>query len=303
MRRRHTLKIKKMNTLKPLGKSNYVSQEEALRDLDNYKPAKNRIERKPKNNSKDPNTSLHTGSLTDPENWIFLEARRHGNHDFPDLYVCLNRLSYSPEVERIAGNLDFKVENTAQLDTEFPYIGNINHEQAMRLIRELGYVPLPLRTGVDFLKELRDGARGSKIVHDGNGNRINDTARLERAYKEIAEVRNPGRSEWFSDKFGDNTITHNIIKPDGIVQEVTEPVDGLMEDKKSGINLDYWLDNATPQGLPPANTPDGDLYYWYPRNGAVARFVVDSDGADLGCVEDSSGSDASLGGRAVREKI
>ena len=25
-----------MNTLKPLGKSNYVSQEEALRDLDNY---------------------------------------------------------------------------------------------------------------------------------------------------------------------------------------------------------------------------------------------------------------------------
>src|SRR3989344_9079884 len=153
MRRRHTLKIKKMNTLKPLGKSNYVSQEEALRDLDNYKPAKNRIERKPKNNSKGPSTSLHTGSLTEPENWLFLEARRHGNHDFPDLYVCLNRLSYSPEVEAIKGNLDFKVENTSQLEGGIPYIGNINHEQAMRLTKQLGY-PISLRTGVDFLKEL-----------------------------------------------------------------------------------------------------------------------------------------------------
>ena len=27
-----------MNSLKPLGKSNYVSPEEALRDLDNYDP-------------------------------------------------------------------------------------------------------------------------------------------------------------------------------------------------------------------------------------------------------------------------
>jgi len=290
-----------MNTLKPLGKSNYVSQEEALRDLDNYKPAKNRIERKPKNNSKDPNTSLHTGSLTDPENWIFLEARRHGNHDFPDLYVCLNRLSYSPEVKAIKESLDFKVENTAQLEVGIPYIGNINHEQAMWLVEQLGY-PLSLRTGVDFLKELRDGARGTKEVFDGSGNRITDTSRLERAYKEITEVRVPYRAEWFSDKFGDNTITHNIIKPDGTMQEVTEPVDGLIEDKTPGINLDYWLNNATPQGLPPVNTPDGNLYYWKPVNGRVAGFYADSVGVCLDCIRYPDDSGSALGVRAAKIK-
>jgi len=291
-----------MNSLKPLGKSNYVSPEEALRDLDNYKPENREGVKKKNSPRKNSNQRLHIGSLTEPENWLFLEARRHGNHDFPDLYVCLNRLSYSPEVEAIKGNLDFKVENTSQLEGGIPYIGNINHEQAMRLTKQLGY-PISLRTGVDFLKELRDGARGSKIVHDGNGNRITDTSRLERFYKEITEVRDPYRAEWFSDEFGDNTITYNIIKPDGTMQEVTEPVDGLMEDKRPGINLDYWLDNATPQGLPPANTPDGDLYYWYPRNGAVARFSANSDRVYLYCNRDPDYSNSALGVRAAKLRV
>src|SRR3989338_10910116 len=301
MRRRHTLKIKKMNSLKPLGKSNYVSPEEALRDLDNYKPENREGVKKKNSPRKNSNQRLHIGSLTEPENWLFLEARRHGNHDFPDLYVCLNRLSYSPEVKAIKESLDFKVENTAQLEVGIPYIGNINHEQAMWLVEQLGY-PLSLRTGVDFLKELRDGARGSKIVHDGNGNRITDTSRLERFYKEITEVRDPYRAEWFSDKFGDNTITHNIIKPDGTMQEVTEPVDGLIEDKTPGINLDYWLNNATPQGLPPVNTPDGNLYYWKPVNGRVAGFYADSVGVCLDCVGYPVNSYSALGVRAAKIK-
>ncbi len=252
--------------------------------------------------TKSPDRIIHGNptikNLKDPENWIFLEARTHGSHKFPDLYVCLNRLAYGPEVETIKESLDFDVQNTAQLDG-IPYIGNINHGQAMRLVKALGYSPLSLRLGVDFLKELRDGARGAKDVYDGNRNKV-DNRRLENYFKEITEVRDPYRAEWYSDRFGENTIIYTLINPDGTSQEITEPINGLMEDRKPGINLDYWLDNATPQGLPPLNISQGDLWYWHPVKDRVAGFDADSVRVFLFCDGDPGYSFSALGVRVAR---
>ena len=75
-----------------------------------------------------------------------------------------------------------------------------------------------------------------------------------------------------------------------------------MEDKQPGISLDYWLHNANNQGLPPKNISDGSIYYWYPRDKAVARFGANSGGVDLIAFRDPAYSDSSLGVRAAKIK-
>ena len=75
-----------------------------------------------------------------------------------------------------------------------------------------------------------------------------------------------------------------------------------MEDKQPGISLDYWLRNATPQGLPPKNISDGSIYYWHPKDKAVAGFGADSDGVGLDAGRDPAYSVSSLGVRAAKIK-
>ena len=99
-------------------------------------------------------------------------------------------------------------------------------------------------------------------------------------------------------------VAENFKNPDGTSQQVTEPLeDCLMRDKTPGIDLDYWLNNATSQGLPTQNIPDGDLWYWYPAIGTVAGFSVDSGGAVLYCVRFPQYSDSSLGVRRAKIKV
>ena len=260
------------------------------------------ILRQPEPDAQSPEAKGEHGltNLIDPKNWIFLQSRQHGIHEYPDLYVCLHRLGYDAKVEEAVkkAGLDFNPQNSATHSDNVPYIGNINYGQAMRLAKAVSY-PLSLRTGVDFLKEIRDGSNGTKVVYDGNRTKI-DNKILETAYEEIVKVRKPWRSEWFSDRFGENTITFTLIKPDGTTQEITESLEScLMEDKKLGIDLNAWLQKANSQGLPIKKTAKGDLYYWHPVNGSVARFDANSGRAYLNCYWDAGYSDVALGVRLV----
>ena len=184
-----------------------------------------------------------------------------------------------------------------------------------------GAYMLTIRQFADFLNLLRSGQ-----ASDGNGNRI-QPSRLTDLYNDITEVRNPWRSEWLDARFveqqtgtrvkvpGTNIgipgtarkemhITYHAVNSQGVFQEVTEILEPYLAcNKTPGINLDNWLSGATKHGIPPPNTPDGDLWYWRPTDGKVARFVAGSGGADLSCGRDPSYRGSSLGVRAARAKI
>ena len=117
---------------------------------------------------------------------------------------------------------------------------------------------------------------------------------------DILTVRSPWRAEWLDAKFDRNNITYNKINNNKL-EEVTETLEEcLMEDKLPGIDLEYWLNNHTNQGLPLKNTPKGKLYYYHTRNDTVAWFDAFSVRAGLDCGGGPDGSDSDLGVRAAR---
>ena len=120
---------------------------------------------------------------------------------------------------------------------------------------------------------------------------------LQNLYKEITEVRNPWRSNWidaFFEQKADGLYLNSRHVYSGEDSEGRICVDAqdkkklepcLMTDRgklineTQGINLEEWLHNPTSQGLPREDISEGELYFWYPRNGSVAGFVADSDWA------------------------
>jgi len=156
----------------------------------------------------------------------------------------------------------------------------------------------------EFVKYLRSNPSGTK---DATGQEISSIL------DEILTVRNPWRSEWLDAKFevvdktlgmfGGKTLIHYDHRfSNGSLQAgKSEPLDDyLTSDKKPGISLDDWLENANKYGLPKPDVKEGELYYWHPRNGTVAGFVADSGGAGLYCSEGPSVRDGVLGVRAAK---
>ncbi|MBI5803182.1 hypothetical protein HY448_00670 [Candidatus Pacearchaeota archaeon] len=119
-------------------------------------------------------------------------------------------------------------------------------------------------------------------------------------YNEVTQVRSPWRAEWIDALFekredGMYILTENKTKAEKLDD------DTLMEDRTPGISLDSWLNNHTSQGLPRKNVEKGDLYFWAPENGSVARFYAGSDEADLNCYGGPFDWGSNLGVRAVLE--
>ena len=85
-------------------------------------------------------------------------------------------------------------------------------------------------------------------------------------------------------------LTHNKAKSEKLE-------DCLMDDKTPGINLGDWVSgkSVANQGLPSKKISKGDLYYWHPRDGQVARFIAFSDRAFLLCDGDPSYRNSVLG--------
>jgi len=244
--------------------------------------------------------SIKPSSRSNAESYILLPSGKYGKHDYPDVEIAMTRLGYTPEVEKAAKRKGLTLANNSQ-----GYIGNINHQQAVMLPRELGGTALSVILFKEFLKLLQAGING-RSIYNGKGDKIAKT-QLGTFYNEITQVRNPLRIEWFDSKFeeqgGKIYITYPIFKSNKW-DYVKEPLEEcLMEDKTAGIDINHWLNNATSQGLPPKNCATGSLYYWAPRKGMVAWFWADSGRAVLGCDWDPSFSRESLGVRTARAKI
>ena len=212
------------------------------------------------------------GSVEEPGSYIILPGRKHGSYEYPDLLVPAERT----------------------------HKGKKWHQAKESLYLDGAYMITP-RQFVDFINLLRSGN-----AYNGLGVKL-DTKRVKALLDDILEQKDPYRAEWLDARFAQSGKTLNVmyhkIKSDGSIEDVAEPLhDCLMEDKQPGISLDYWLRNANNQGLPPKNISDGSIYYWYPRDKAVARFRANSDGVFLYANRDPAISYSSLGVRAAKIK-
>jgi len=151
------------------------------------------------------------------------------------------------------------------------------------------------RQFLKYLKENPNGVSGST------------SSEVESILDDILTVRDPWRSEWLNARFEETNgkmNVHYLINSNGSLVDKTEVLeDCLMKDKTPGINLDYWINTPGKQNLPLKKNPKGNLYYWYPRNGAVARFDAYSDRADLNCYWVPTYTYSSLGVFACAEGV
>ncbi len=239
-----------------------------------------------------------------PEDFVFLQGRSHGNYSYPNLLVNMYKLGLNKSVETAAKSLGYSVSNTAKESNGRDYIGDINWKQGISLNLSLGGQTLSPRQYVDFLALLKSGN-----AVDGNGKEISKK-KLTGVFNEIVEVREPWRAEWLDADFKYLTrklwiySQHRLVNGNLDAGYRKELETCLMEDRTPGIDLDYWLKNATIQGLPPTNNPNGKLYYLCPDkdNNSVARFVAGSGRAGLSCGRYPTFAYSSLGVRLAFPK-
>ena len=165
-----------------------------------------------------------------------------------------------------------------------------NWEQAHKELHKQNMQMLTIRQFVDFILYLKQ----------------NPTPEYNAVLEEITAVRDPWKAEWLDAKFEEKNsvlqINYNHRTVGGNLQPQNQEKleDCLMQNKTPGIDLDYWLNNATSQGFPPIDTREGSLYYWHPIADFVAWFYAGSVRAVLSCYRYPPGSYPSLGVRAAR---
>ena len=207
-----------------------------------------------------------------PDNYIILPAKKHRDYEYPDMLVNMGKTHFGKDAS----------------DTRTLVYGS-------------GYVELTIRQFVDFLNLLRSGQ-----AFDGTGGRIQPSKLLE-IFNDITEVKNPWRAEHLDARFSKSgeqmNMLYHVIE-NGQAKEVMQPIDGyLTSNKNPGISLDDWLATATEHGLPRKQTSNGNLWYWAPTDGTVARFDANSGRAFLDCVRYPADSNPRLGVRLARAKI
>ena len=163
-------------------------------------------------------------------------------------------------------------------------------DKARNSLKQEGSFMMNLYEFAEFLRYLKT-----------NPNQENSTI-----YEDITAVRNPYRAEWLDAKFSEN-VGKMFVDYDksinGKRESLHETLKGYLDKNRTpGIDLEKWIDNHTIQGFPRERIKKGDLYYWAPVDGRVARFGAYSDGADLSCDGGPTGSYSRLGVRAAREK-
>ena len=202
-----------------------------------------------------------------------------------------------PKIEptSTSGNYILLPENEYHKDLlvskERQYLGK-NWYQAHEELAKENSLMLTIRQFVDFLNLLKSGK-----AYDENKNKIPDKE-SQLILDNILTQRDPFRGEWLDAKFRkiDNKMYIESINSETTVQPLG---DCLILNKMPRIDLDYWLANANSRGLPPKNTPDGKLYYYFPKEGTVAGFGAYSGGVGLDCSGGPLVSGPGLGVRPV----
>ncbi len=219
-------------------------------------------------------------TIQNREQYIILPSKTHGKYSYPDMLVAM----------------------------DLTHLGKNWYDTHKLLAAEENRM-LTIRQFVDFVNLLKTGR-----AFNGAGKPV-DKRKLDTIVDNIMTVRDPVRAEWLDAKFETRgglvgvgskmhiNYNHTVDAAGNIKLGKIEQLEPYLEsDKKPGIHAEQWLRDANSYGLPKPNITNGNLWYWYPRNGNVAGFGADSTWAYLDCNRNPSNTYAWLGVRVAREK-
>src|SRR3989344_5785558 len=231
-----------------------------------------------------------------PTDFILLDGK-DGKEGHPDLWYAKHRLQASPLVKAVARADGMDVANTAREKNGRMYLGNIDHEQALRLNLLLGGRTTNVGIETEIFKMLLSGK-----AFDGNGRKV-DSSELRSILDEKIGVRNPIRAEWYEDSFksqdGGIVLMRDYVLQNGVlVPGYVAPLQAyLTKSQTPGIDLKSWVRNPNTQGWPRADVKRGETYYWPPTVGSVARLYAGSGSAYPCGGWDPQDANSWLGGR------
>jgi len=162
------------------------------------------------------------------------------------------------------------------------------------------YMPT-IRQFVDFIKLLKTGK-----AFNSDGTRV-PSLELEQILNENIASNFPWKTEWLDAEFkvisGISYINYNHRTINGQLEpQNSEP---LLPILKQNINLEYWLNNATSQGLPQTNSSNKDTPYLVLMSDKdyVAGIGVDSVGVSMNIIKSPIGTNFCCGVRPCAPKI
>lgn len=197
------------------------------------------------------------------------------------------RLSVNSAIETVGKTLDYNLRNTSKDSMNRDFIGNINHEESLKINLLLGQKTPSIEQGIDLLYLLDEGAKGNISVYNNAGKKLKQNY-LAKVRDDIIKVQSPWRAEWFEDKFtkedGKLKINNDyVVAESGIlIPRNSEFLDNETFMQDTRISLESLFKTKTNQGLPTPKTKSGNLYYWSPVEGSVAWFDA-VDRANLIC--------------------
>jgi len=196
---------------------------------------------------------------------------------------------------------------------ELPDMNNMNYENTHKKLftgTEF-YMPDPFIM-MNFFKGVIEAQQGGRQLFHPDGSTVNKKLveemykHLTTNYKDVYGSNNPGAWAWLNAGFpevkidkGQGTISGKIervvgLNTDGTLKKDSRDLEQcLIEDRYADFDFNS-------QGLlikPNGNSYEQgkNVYFWYPRQGSVARFYADSFRASLNCDRDPGNSDSGLG--------
>lgn len=182
-------------------------------------------------------------------------SRRFCRGRYKSISVNPARLAYDSAVEKAGKELGLRLKNTSRDSLGREFAGNINWVQALTINLLLGNSTLSLEQFNDFGRLLYGGMKEEFLVYTKAGKQL-DSKLLQSYFSDIFEVKSPWRAEYLDATYKMvNEILrmnshHTINSQRKLTPQISEKLDDdtLMEDRQ--IDLKYWLDNSTKQGLP-----------------------------------------------------
>ena len=196
---------------------------------------------------------------------------------------------------------------------ELPGYNNLDYEKTHFKLLENGlYMPSPAIFMTHFNNVMNAYNRKSKLV-DGIGDEINGNE-LDDIYKHLTknhiasygEPDKAGAWAWLNSKFKNENKKWNVEIVEGIDNQgnliiKSSPLEDCLKED-CFVDLDFNSQGLAIRKSKKQNYEQGkNIKFWYPRNGAVAMFIADSDRAGLYCSWDPGYSYPSLGVFACAE--
>jgi len=208
----------------------------------------------------------------------------------PQAYALIQEASTEGNIE------DYSANSAISMTQGF---NGLNYTDSQVEVLKAGLViPTPARF-MPHLRNANEALKGKGVLYDASGNLI-EGDRL----KGYLDTLNRNCWVWLNAGFAKGTGFKNLdlMTVSGLVLN-----EGLHESRvplEDCLEQDCWadLESLNKQGFPTKKSPIGDkyepgrtAYFWYPRDGSVARFSAGSNWAGFNCGRYPANRDDALG--------